>query len=127
MPSQTERSLALHVENEKQEEENSKEASADDCSRRTHNVKSSIEELGSDSGDVDTSRRPLSPGTMALMCDEQDTMFLKSPSKFASSTQLESQDVADVYAEQERCILMKFRDTLLNLVNCAGMRGKPSF
>ncbi|KAJ8768624.1 hypothetical protein K2173_023528 [Erythroxylum novogranatense] len=67
--------------------------------------------------------RPMSPGTLALMCDEHDTMFMTaaSPSRLAgpgcNTSQLpDGQGVTEVYGEQERIILTKFRDCLNRLI-----------
>ncbi|XP_078431840.1 protein tesmin/TSO1-like CXC 5 [Wolffia australiana] len=62
--------------------------------------------------------RPMSPGTLALMCDEQDSMFMSSSSQNpAVFSRLHSgQSMPEIYVEQERCILTEFRDYLRNLV-----------
>lgn len=67
--------------------------------------------------------RPMSPLTLALRCDEQDTMFMAagSPSGLtnhvhSSSSHLPEQSTSEVYAEQERIVLTKFRDCLNRLI-----------
>lgn len=74
-------------------------------------------------GDDAPKSRPMSPLTLALMCDEQDTMFITagSPSGLASqaqttSSQIAEQSITEVYAEQERIVLTKFRDCLNRLI-----------
>lgn len=67
--------------------------------------------------------RPMSPLTLSLRCDEQDTMFMAagSPTGLANhvhstSSQLPEQSTSEVYAEQERIVLTKFRDCLNRLI-----------
>ncbi|KAJ6698823.1 TESMIN/TSO1-RELATED [Salix purpurea] len=68
--------------------------------------------------------RPMSPGTLALMCDEQDTIFMAAASPNGlmgygcnSSSQLPCrQGMTEAHAEQERIVLTKFRDCLNRLI-----------
>ncbi|KAJ6381831.1 hypothetical protein OIU77_030486 [Salix suchowensis] len=68
--------------------------------------------------------RPMSPGTLALMCDEQDTIFMAAASPNGlmgygcnSSSQLPcGQGMTEAHAEQERIVLTKFRDCLNRLI-----------
>ncbi|KAL1559829.1 Tesmin/TSO1-like CXC domain-containing protein [Salvia divinorum] len=67
--------------------------------------------------------RPMSPSTLALMCDEQDTMFTAArfPNRLdvhnnVSSQLLLEQRTTEAYEEQERIILTKFRDCLNRLI-----------
>ncbi|XP_004291193.1 PREDICTED: protein tesmin/TSO1-like CXC 6 [Fragaria vesca subsp. vesca] len=81
---------------------------------------------GSDGGDAQNSR-PMSPGTLALMCDEQDKMFMAAEppngitTNSQSTTQNPSQEIGctEVYEEQERVVLSGFRD-FLNLLITRG-------
>ncbi|KAL9224057.1 hypothetical protein vseg_000131 [Gypsophila vaccaria] len=75
-----------------------------------------------DGNDISISR-PLSPLTLALRCDEQDIyMASGSPDELANhvhtSPQLPERSISDVdvYAEQERIVLTKFRDCLNRLI-----------
>lgn len=68
----------------------------------------------------------MSPGTLALMCDEQDTMFMTSQNPNTSTTSLSNQNMSEVFAAQERCVLMEFRDCLRKIVNHGRMKGKPN-
>ncbi|KAK9705989.1 hypothetical protein RND81_07G097300 [Saponaria officinalis] len=76
-----------------------------------------------ESNDISRSR-PMSPLTLALRCDEEDTMFMTSDSldrlanNVNTSPQLLDQSKTDteVYAEQERIVLTKFRDCLNRLI-----------
>ncbi|GAB2292293.1 hypothetical protein Dimus_026541 [Dionaea muscipula] len=82
---------------------------------------------------VDASRaRPMSPGTLALMCDEQDSMFMADGSpgglsgRFCStSMQSPEQRYTELYAEQERVVLTKFRDCLLRVIQLGDIKGVP--
>ncbi|KAG8376037.1 hypothetical protein BUALT_Bualt09G0022000 [Buddleja alternifolia] len=78
--------------------------------------KTKLEEFDSDGADV-SKGRPMSPSTLALMCDEQDTIFttattssrLSAHNNVSSQLPLE-QEVTGSYVEQERIVLTKFRD-----------------
>ncbi|XP_054785496.1 protein tesmin/TSO1-like CXC 5 isoform X2 [Prosopis cineraria] len=98
-------------------------AMADDCSSANQTDKISPDNSSSDGADAPKSR-PMSPGTLALMCDEQDTMFITAPSPngsmaHACNASLRSpygQGMTEVYAEQERIVLTKFRDFLNRVI-----------
>jgi len=82
-------------------------------------------------GDDAPKSRPMSPLTLALRCDEQDTMFITagSPNGLASHTQTTSSEIAEqsiteVYAEQERIVLTKFRDCLNRLITFGELKGE---
>ncbi|KAI3810773.1 hypothetical protein L1987_20395 [Smallanthus sonchifolius] len=69
--------------------------------------------------------RPMSPGTLALMCDEQDTVFTSStsnglglgPNTTDAPSQLPTgQVVTETYAAQEKIVLTAFRDCLNRLI-----------
>ncbi|KAF5726192.1 protein tesmin/TSO1-like CXC 5-like [Tripterygium wilfordii] len=78
---------------------------------------------GTDEGDL-KNKKPMSPGTLALMCDEPDTIFMRaaSPTMVAEHCQNRTQKLynghesSEVYAEQERLILTRFRDLLNRLI-----------
>ena len=59
------------------------------------------------------------------MCDEQDSLFMASTpsSKFPSSMGSNNQRATQIYAEQERAVLTKFRDYLRELVTVGKWRG----
>ncbi|PKA61218.1 Protein tesmin/TSO1-like CXC 5 [Apostasia shenzhenica] len=116
---QTESSLASssHDKDENQKAANDQKISPDDRLSGTHVEKMSTE-AGSDLAVFQKGCRPMSPGTLALMCDEEDMMFMTAqepnpPPKFPCN-----QRVTEVYAEQEKCVLMAFRESLLKLINC---------
>ncbi|KAK6236835.1 hypothetical protein SCA6_012172 [Theobroma cacao] len=84
---------------------------------------------GADGDDVQNGR-PLSPGTRALMCDEEDAMFMAAGSSnvLADHSQNMTQkssnghECTDVYAEQERLVLTRFRDFLNQLITCGSIK-----
>lgn len=77
--------------------------------------------------------RPMSPGTLALMCDEQDTVFTSStsnglglgPNTTDAPSQLPTgQVVTETYAAQEKIVLTAFRDCLNKLITLGELKGK---
>ncbi|KAF8090734.1 hypothetical protein N665_0468s0011 [Sinapis alba] len=71
--------------------------------------------------------RPLSPATLALMCDEQDTIFMVAASEHNGSVdpggcRTNSQGQSQNYAEQERVVLTKLRDCLSRLISYAELK-----
>ncbi|XP_024026990.1 protein tesmin/TSO1-like CXC 5 [Morus notabilis] len=117
---QSETSLASATQDrlQNQKESDLEKAVADDCSSGIQANKTGTDDSGS--GDADLPKgRPMSPDTLALMCDEQDTMFMAaaSPSGTGHSCSISSQHgMTEVYAEQERIVLSKFRDCLKMLI-----------
>ncbi|XP_058074317.1 protein tesmin/TSO1-like CXC 5 [Magnolia sinica] len=90
--------------------------------------KAGADSSGSDSADAQKGR-PMSPGTLALMCDEQDTFTVSaSPSGAVGhgrSMPLQNpygQGMTEIYAEQERCILTEFRECLRKLITCGRIK-----
>lgn len=82
----------------------------------------------SSSDDADMAKgRPMSPTTLALMCDEQDTMFMAASSSnnrlIGQDNCVSSSQLTEVYAEQERIVLAKFRDCLNRLITCGEIKG----
>ena len=83
--------------------------------------------------DVAHYNRPLSPETLALMCDEQDDMLFGNcsadgvacNSTFQNMIQksFNSDGCTDVCREQERLILTKFLDVLRGLVTHGSIKG----
>ncbi|XP_057505977.1 protein tesmin/TSO1-like CXC 5 [Actinidia eriantha] len=112
---------SAHDRLQSQKECEVQKAVADDCSSANHAEK--ISPTSSDGADL-SKARPMSPGTLALMCDEQDTMFMAAASpkglmghgRNTSSQLPHGQGMTEVYAEQERVVLTKFRDCLNRLI-----------
>ncbi|KAL5079706.1 hypothetical protein RYX36_008127 [Vicia faba] len=106
-----------------QKEVDVEKAVEDDCSSANQTDKISPGDSCSDGADV-SKGRPMSPGTLALMCDEQDTMFMTTASPIGPTTQAcntssqfpSGQGVTEVYAEQERVVLTQFRDFLNRVI-----------
>lgn len=105
-------------------------ASANDKLNGNPAEKITAEESSSDGADI-SKARPMSPGTLALMCDEQDTMFTtaSSPNGLMGHDNLSSQlpdgqGLSEAYAEQERIVLTKFRDCLNRLITLGEIKGK---
>ncbi|CAI8619781.1 unnamed protein product [Vicia faba] len=121
----TETSLASSNQEQlpNQKEADVEKAMADDCSSANQTDKTSPENSSSDGTDA-SKGRPMSPGTLALMCDEQDTMFMTAAPSIGSmphacntSSQLpRGQGATEIYAEQERIVLTKFRDFLNRVI-----------
>ncbi|XP_022946846.1 protein tesmin/TSO1-like CXC 5 isoform X1 [Cucurbita moschata] len=121
---QTETSAASSTQDRLQKKDASDEkAAADDRSSANQTDKTTPDDSNSDGGDVPKGA-PMSPGTLALMCDEQDTMLMAtaSPNRLmgpgcSTSSQLpHGRDTSEVYAEQERIVLTKLRDCLNRLI-----------
>lgn len=117
-----------------QKEADVEKAMADDCSSANQTDKISPDNSSSDGADVPKGR-PMSPGTLALMCDEQDTMFMAAGSPngsmaHACNTSSQSpygQGTTEVYAEQEKIVLTKFRDFLNRVITMGEINGKLIF
>nr|BAB61216.1 P0460E08.26 [Oryza sativa Japonica Group] len=112
-----------HDREENNNDPNNQKASADDPSTGgTRAGKASLEESKHDCNDDQKSNRPMSPGTLALMCDEQDTMFMTSQNVVPQQPAPVNQNQSELYAEQERCVLTEFRDCLHKLVTFGRMK-----
>ncbi|WCJ42497.1 Tesmin/TSO1-like CXC domain-containing protein [Euphorbia peplus] len=95
---------------------------ANDGSSANQTDKAGQDDFASDGADPQKGR-PMSPGTLALMCDEKDTMFMAAAPNglmnhgCSTTSQLPyRQGMTEVYAEQERIVLTKFRDCLNRLI-----------
>lgn len=126
-------SLALtNHDREGNNQDPDKKASIDDhSSRGTHTGKANQEESRPNCADDQKSNRPMSPGTLALMCDEQafekmcdeqDTVFTASQNAVPQQTVTVNQNQSALYAEQERIVLTEFRDCLRKLVTYGRMK-----
>ncbi|XAR67014.1 hypothetical protein NMG60_11013423 [Bertholletia excelsa] len=128
-----ESSLASSTEDrlQSQKESEVEKAVPADCSSGTQAGKISPEECCLDGVDA-MKGRPMSPGTLALMCDEQDTMFMAAASPKGlrdigcnTASQLpHGQCKTKIYAEQERVVLTKFRDCLKRLITLGEIKEK---
>ncbi|XP_033130577.1 protein tesmin/TSO1-like CXC 6 [Brassica rapa] len=78
-------------------------------------------EAGADESNSDGSKgKSLSPETLALMCDEQDTMLMVAASSNYSVEPPNGQDQG--YAEKEKIVLTKFRDCLNRIISYAELK-----
>ncbi|CAN8326385.1 unnamed protein product [Cochlearia groenlandica] len=83
--------------------------------------KSRPEDSNSDGTDA-SKGNPLSPATLALMCDEQDTISMVEASPANGSMDpggcgTKSQGQSEIYAEQERVVLTTLRDCFIRLIS----------
>ncbi|XP_019458056.1 PREDICTED: protein tesmin/TSO1-like CXC 6 isoform X2 [Lupinus angustifolius] len=123
---QTETSLASSTQDQLPSQKDGEvgKALVDDCSSANQTDKVSPDNSCSDGNDVPKGR-PMSPGTLALMCDEQDTMSVTAASPIGSMTHActtssqfpYGEGMTEVSAEQERTVLTKFRDFLNGVIN----------
>ncbi|KAK3028366.1 hypothetical protein RJ639_039824 [Escallonia herrerae] len=87
-----------------------------------------LDSCGSDGGD---NGRPVSPGTLTLLCDEPDALFLEAGSPTGISgccietamNSTNTQGFPQVYAEQERIVLTKFLDLFNGLITSRSIKG----
>ncbi|CAI9758988.1 unnamed protein product [Fraxinus pennsylvanica] len=100
----------------------------DDVSSGNHAKKACPDASVSDEVDV-SKRRPMSPSTLALMCDEQDVMFTTTTTvnglvdhSTVSSQLPQGKGLPEAYIEQERIVLTKFRDCLNRLITSGEIR-----
>ncbi|KAK4401181.1 protein tesmin/TSO1-like CXC 5 [Sesamum angolense] len=93
-----------------------------DSLRLCGNQENGLQTLLSESdGSCIQNRRPLSPETLALMCDEQDTVFM-STSNPPTATE-STLGLNPFYVEQERLVLMRFRSFLNRLISYGCIEG----
>uniref|UniRef100_A0ACD5VGT6 Uncharacterized protein n=1 Tax=Avena sativa TaxID=4498 RepID=A0ACD5VGT6_AVESA len=115
--------MANHNREEQNKDQSHRKTSTDDrSSGGTRMGKASVDDSRSDCTDDQKSSRPMSPGTLALMCDEEDTMFATSENAVAEPTVAVNPNQSELYAEQEKCVLTEFRDCLRKLVQYGRMK-----
>ncbi|EOA18775.1 hypothetical protein CARUB_v10007372mg [Capsella rubella] len=119
---QTDTSLASSAQDHSQDSKDVEMVATDESQAD----KSGPEDSNSDG--VDASKaKPLSPATLALMCDEQDTIFMvaaASPNRSVDpgGCGTNSQSQSEIYAEQERVVLTRFRDCLSRVISYAELK-----
>ncbi|XP_042446540.1 protein tesmin/TSO1-like CXC 5 [Zingiber officinale] len=101
--------------------------SADECSSGIPLNKPDKEESRSECGERENGGKPMSPGTLVLMCNEKDMIFMASQVAAADPSSSNNRSASEAYVEQEKGVLTKFRDYLLKLVTCGQMKGKHVF
>ncbi|KVI01262.1 CRC domain-containing protein, partial [Cynara cardunculus var. scolymus] len=111
-------------------EPNAQKAVADESLSGIQAENPGLDESGSDG----SRGRPMSPGTLALMCDEQDTVFINSGSNLLVNNHGSAtyghlpngQVITESYAEQEKMVLTAFRDCLNKLITLGELKGNDS-
>ncbi|KAG6468859.1 hypothetical protein ZIOFF_073553 [Zingiber officinale] len=101
--------------------------SADECSSGIPLDKPDKEESRSECGERENGGKPMYPGTLVLMCNEKDMIFMASQAAAADPSSSNNRSASEAYVEQEKGVLTKFRDYLLKLVTCGQMKGKHVF
>ncbi|KAG9456135.1 hypothetical protein H6P81_000643 [Aristolochia fimbriata] len=104
-------------------------AADDDQSCANQADKTSTDDFNPDSADF-LKGRAMSPGTLALMCDEKDAVLMAQGSPSGSMSNARgipvgtsySQGLTEIYAEQERCILTEFRNCLHKIMTCGKIK-----
>lgn len=104
----------------KSEMQNSKEVSPVDSHSKACTDQQNGNEFKSHFSDDSRDSGPASPGTQALMCDEQDTTFGNDTYRSSFMETSCDQDISEINAVQESIILTGFRDYLRVLIT----RGK---
>ncbi|ESQ54344.1 hypothetical protein EUTSA_v10024708mg [Eutrema salsugineum] len=122
---QTETSLATSAQDQPQG--NKDAADVEMVAADENQADKSVTEDPSSNGADPSKAKPLSPATLALMCDEQDTIFMVAAASPNGSVDpggcgTNSQGQSEVYAEQERVVLTKFRDCLSRLISYAELK-----
>jgi hypothetical protein len=104
---------------------NQKETSVASSVQDQGHVNNKAEKSGLVDSNADGSKgRSLSPETLALMCDERDTMLMvaASPNCSVEPTSQLPNGQDQVYAEQEKVVLTKFRDCLNRIISCGEVK-----
>ena len=73
---------------------------------------------------------PMSPGTLALLCDEKDTMFMAAGLPNGGTTHggnVTRNKCTELYAQQESCVLTTFRNFLSGLITRGSIKGEILF
>ncbi|KAL5208758.1 hypothetical protein ABZP36_033193 [Zizania latifolia] len=100
------------LNNDKAEEQNLKEAFPNDIQSKPCTDQQNINETGSHFVNASKDSRPASPGTQALMCDEQDTTFGNDDYRSSFMVPSCDQDISELKAAQENLLLTGLRDYL---------------
>uniref|UniRef100_A0A0D9VEP9 CRC domain-containing protein n=1 Tax=Leersia perrieri TaxID=77586 RepID=A0A0D9VEP9_9ORYZ len=113
------------INNDKNKEQNLKEAFVKDTQDEASTDQQNINERGPhlDNGSKDS--RPASPGTQALMCDEQDTTFgndYRNPFVVPSG----DQGISELNADQEKIVLTGLREYLRVLITRGNINATKS-
>ncbi|KAH9300090.1 hypothetical protein KI387_011673, partial [Taxus chinensis] len=121
-------SKQLHAKNEEGTNQNTQSDRLGPDQREKSSAGATSSNCADDSesdGIADNRRqRAMSPGTLALMCDEQDGLFMPSasPSGDPPPRGPHNQHAIQIYAEQERAVLTEFRDCLRRIISVGTWR-----
>ncbi|KAF9616478.1 hypothetical protein IFM89_029775 [Coptis chinensis] len=127
---QAEISLASSIHGREDSQKNQDfQKSAADGSSGNQVERTTADDSGSNGADAQNGR-PMSPGTLALMCDEQDSMFMANSSTDGALGSGQNrppelpdgQDMTEVYMEQERLVLTAFRDCIRQIITCGRIK-----
>ncbi|XP_015689067.1 protein tesmin/TSO1-like CXC 5 isoform X2 [Oryza brachyantha] len=130
-PAKADNKVDMQEENDKMNNDKNKEQKLKEASLKDIQNKSCIDQLNiNETGPhlVNTSKdfRPTSPGTQALMCDEQDTTFgnddYRSPSMVPSC----GQGISELNVAQENKVLTGLRDYLRVLITRGNINATKS-
>jgi hypothetical protein len=108
----------------KSEMQNSKEVSPVDSHSKACTDQQNGNEFKSHFSDDSRDSGPASPGTQALMCDEQDTTFGNDTYRSSFMETSCDQDIPEINAVQESIILTGFRDYLRVLITRGKINGE---
>ncbi|CAM0945877.1 unnamed protein product [Alopecurus aequalis] len=108
------------LQNGKSKMQNSKEASPTDTHSKAYTDQQNVNEFKFDISDDSRDSGPASPGTQALMCDEQDTTFGNDIYRSSFMETSCDQDISEINVVQENIVLTGLRDYLRVLIT----RGK---
>ncbi|KAJ4880492.1 Protein tesmin/TSO1-like CXC 5 [Raphanus sativus] len=114
------------IETEKRVEDQKETSLASSYNSQGDKDASDANMVADDGNQADSSKgKPLSPATLALMCDERDTIFMVAAAEpngsveYSGGCGTNSQEQSEICAEQERMVLTKFRDCLYRLISYA--------
>jgi len=68
-------------------------------------------------------KKPVSPGSQVLLCNELDTVSQLSRAEDAIHSTT-TQNLPDIFIEQKKCVLTNFRDYLCKLAYCGRVEGE---
>ena len=107
-------------------DENKKEVQKAAASQLTEIDQQIPAECGSYCSNTQEDSRPASPGTRALLCDEQDLTF-GTAYRSSIPVALHDQDISELQTAQENAVLREFRNYLRLIIARGQVNGEMSF
>ena len=107
-------------------DENKKELQKAAASQLTEIDQQIPAECGSYCSNTQVDSRPASPGTRALLCDEQDLTF-GTAYRSSIPVALHDQDISELQTAQENAVLRAFRNYLRLIIARGQVNGEMSF